>query len=348
MATKRKTATRPKARPKVRPVLKKRRRPVSTALVRAKARGHRQVTRNVRLQKDINVAIEDETHLDMAEANYVGPQGMNLRQLGLGTLTLTEKEEAILSEPVPPLIVDVKPNGPIYVSHAHYTKWLIRAFGRGQWQLVPIGMTTVVDKSIVVPYVLTIRKVAVAFAMGEQEYFPGNRDQSYGDAQEATVASALRRTCKRLGIGLELWDKRWVRRFQDEHVVRVKVLVKKGDEEREETWHRRRDDPKFWQEEKWERKNGRQPAEKRTNERGAAGLTQTHSQASAKITDPQRQRLWTIVKHRGREKDQVKSWLAVAYNLGSSNDILRKDYEEIIAAIEAPGPLPAREPGSDG
>ena len=47
----------------------------------------------------------------------------------------------------------------------------------------------------------------VAFATGEQDYFETNERQTYGDALEATMSSALRRFCKHLGMGLELLDK---------------------------------------------------------------------------------------------------------------------------------------------
>jgi hypothetical protein len=82
--------------------------------------------------------------------------------------------------------------------------------------------------SVVQPYVLYIHGKPVAFAMGEQEYFEGNKEQTYGDALEATVASALRRCMKRLGIGLELWDRAWVDNFMAEQGVHVQIENKDG------------------------------------------------------------------------------------------------------------------------
>src|SRR3990167_5946168 len=67
------------------------------------------------------------------------------------------------------------------------------------------------QQTITCPYVLHIHGKPVAFAMGEQEYYDSNEQQTYGDALESTVASALRRCAKRLGVGLELWGQDFLR-----------------------------------------------------------------------------------------------------------------------------------------
>ncbi len=74
-----------------------------------------------------------------------------------------------------------------------------------------------------------------------------------------------------------------------------------------------------------------------------------------KISDNQKRRLWTIVKHVGRTKEEVAVWLAAVYNLHHSGDIDQADYDAIIAAVEAKGPLaPPRDeadqrvPGEEG
>jgi hypothetical protein len=65
-----------------------------------------------------------------------------------------------------------------------------------------------------------------------------------------------------------------------------------------------------------------------------------HPDANKPITLPQRQRLWTIAGKAGRTKDELKAWLAVAYNIGGTEFLTRKDYDAVIRAIEAPGVLP--------
>ena len=68
------------------------------------------------------------------------------------------------------------------------------------------------------------------------------------------------------------------------------------------------------------------------------------------VSDAQLQRLYTIATKAKRNKDSIKAWLAVRYNIDSSKQIRQADYEDIINAIESPGPLGAgnREPGEEG
>lgn len=72
------------------------------------------------------------------------------------------------------------------------------------------------------------------------------------------------------------------------------------------------------------------------------------------ISQAQRKRLWTIASHANRSKSEVTAWLSgPPWNLASSKDILRRDYDTICKAIEAPGTLPGRvvadrEPGEEG
>ena len=76
------------------------------------------------------------------------------------------------------------------------------------------------------------------------------------------------------------------------------------------------------------------------------------------VSDAQLKRLYTIAARAKREKNEIKSWLAVRYNIDTSKHIRQADYDGIVIAIEAPGPLEAsgstvtvvdeREPGEEG
>lgn len=79
-----------------------------------------------------------------------------------------------------------------------------------------------------------------------------------------------------------------------------------------------------------------------------AGHDNTRGQT---ISDAQRRRLFVLMKKGGRTQEQIKAWLAVAYNIDSTKKITRRDYEDICKAVESPNPLPApreREPGEEG
>jgi hypothetical protein len=65
------------------------------------------------------------------------------------------------------------------------------------------------------------------------------------------------------------------------------------------------------------------------------------------ITTQQAQRLYKTAEKVKRTNTEIKMWLKVVFGYNSSKEIKRKEYNTIMRTIEAPGPLPMREPGSD-
>lgn len=65
-----------------------------------------------------------------------------------------------------------------------------------------------------------------------------------------------------------------------------------------------------------------------------------HAAENEPITQPQRKRLWAITKSSGRNEEEIRGWLKRRFALDSTAKILRKDYNTICTAIEAPGTLP--------
>lgn len=237
---------------------------------------------------------------------------MDLGALGLVEVRLTEAEEAILSEPVDTSKILWKPGkrGGVadigYLPHTEYTRWFNRAFGRIGWNLVPIGKPTRSDTDVVLlPYVLHVHGQPVAFAWGEQEYFPRKADgsesraQTYGDVIESTVASALRRCAKHLGMGLELWDRNFMDALKPSSATG-------GATQRQE----------------------RRPLPVVEH----AGLDQP-------ISDAQRQKLWSTSRRMSRPDLEVTNWLGEVYGCQTSAAIKGRDYAAIMEAIERPGPL---------
>ena len=284
---------------------------------------------------------------------------IDITGLGLAQEPFSAEIEKVLSEPVNQGDVLIKPTGQVYLSHTNYTRWFNRAFGRGAWALVPASRVTRAERIVAQPYVLYVHGKPRAMAMGEQEYFEGNADQTYGDALESTVGNALRRVAKRLGVGLELWDKPWIEDFLDAHGVRVKCNV----HDKVKWLWRRKDGRPFWNEIKTgdareghqeaEESQVRQPGSKPPAARPPASQPPARpvgggAKGEEPISDAQRQRLWTITSHAGRTNSEVKEWLATI-GIESSKGIKRKDYDRIVAAIEAEGPLgQKREPGQEG
>ena len=271
----------------------------------------------------------------------------SISSLGLQPMKLTKLAEQILAREVNVDDVRIKPTGQVYVSHPTYTKWFNEAFGRLQWSLVPASKPLRTDKGVARDFLLYVHGKPVAAAQGEQDYIETNREQSYGDALEACNASALRRLAKRLGVGLELWDKAWCDAYVNEHCLVV-------DTEKGERWRRKVDPPL-----KGEKRTPatRQPARFEDDvKHSTAPAPQPKDGDTSKITKGtkerpgQVERLWVIIRNSGRNEQTVRDWLHDEWKYDSTRDIKKRDYEAICKAIEAQGPLAKarREPGQEG
>lgn len=118
----------------------------------------------------------------------------------------------------------------IYIEHAALRERLDLVIGMGQWCIIPIRrwveeftyekekwannrrtgeFEQVKGSHVYVDGIMLIRGAFVASAIGEMTYYPDNHVQNYGDAVEGAETAALRRCCKRLGIGLQAWRKDW-------------------------------------------------------------------------------------------------------------------------------------------
>lgn len=291
------------------------------------------------------------------KARSITSDEVELGDFGLVKLVVTPEQEAKLNAPVEERIVSLLPQGQVYVSHIHYTRFLNEVFGRCGWALAPVTKPRLTGKSVVVGHILYVAGVPVSFAEGGQDFHETNRDQAFHDAVEAAYASALRRAAKHIGVWLELWDREWGEAFKDRFGRRVRVKVKKGGEEKTEYWWRRKDQRPYWQEGKGDQQehggdaregassSGRGSGDSRVQtpppqqERPAG----TNTNANDAITQEQRKRLFTIAKRAGRTDAEISVWLKERYRLESSKDIKRKDYDAICNAVEAPGRLPLAE-----
>jgi hypothetical protein len=274
---------------------------------------------------------------------------LQLGQLGLQPLVLDEKAEAVLSERVDEARILIKPTGAVYLPHIEYTRWFNRGFGRAQWALVPASLPrqSISPGQVNAPegerrylitqdFVLFVHGKPVAQAKGEQEYHESNADQSHGDVVEGLNASALRRVAKRLGVGDELWDRRWTTEWRSRNCCRVWVQGKNKPQ-----W--RRNDEKLEQETGVATDREATKHAPRGDQRPAQpvdGPWKSGPHANEKITEGQVKRLWAILRKSGRTKEELKTWLEKRYAISSMSDIKRGDYDFIVRCVEGHGPLP--------
>ena len=147
---------------------------------------------------------------------------------GAGELVATKKELKILSRPIDPATVEVRPDGIVYLPWIHISRIMQEAFGLS-WSLVPGEDPKINGGEVIWYHHLYIRGKYVGSAFGQCGYSERNRNMTYGDAVEGAHSDALRRCAKRLGIATELWDPNWLAQWKRHWVRRegsrsVKVI----------------------------------------------------------------------------------------------------------------------------
>lgn len=115
----------------------------------------------------------------------------------------------ILSEQIDDTLVDIRPDGLIFVSHPHYRDRLDRAFGVGGWALVPLAMPKIQDNRVLYYGFLKAHGRYIADAVGGHQYYPNNRMGNYDNSVEAAKSDCLVRCCKALPMFRECWDKEY-------------------------------------------------------------------------------------------------------------------------------------------
>lgn len=139
----------------------------------------------------------------------------------VGTLELSQAEIDILSEPLNPEDVKIRPDELVYLPWTWYNDRLNKAFGFLKWGLIPQGGPMFSDSGkfqlCVWLHWLIVKGVPISMAGGETSYQPGNATMSKGDAIEGARLSSLSRNCKNIGMTLELWDPEWVANWKKKY-----------------------------------------------------------------------------------------------------------------------------------
>ena len=178
--------------------------------------------------------------LESVEIGTISPEIFT----GISTLDIPKEVSDKLTQPVRMEAIEIKPTGEIYLSHVRYRKMLNDAFGMGNWSLRPLGGFVKTGSVVCREYALYIKGKYAASAIGEQNYIEYNAQMTWSDACEATKSNVIMRCCKDLGIGLEMWDKKFVVKFQKEFCVQVWRKPKPGKENKPQ-WRLKESEPFF-------------------------------------------------------------------------------------------------------
>ncbi|CAJ0547677.1 Ff.00g044310.m01.CDS01 [Fusarium sp. VM40] len=134
---------------------------------------------------------------------------------GLGTKPVTVEQNEVLSRPVDPEDVEVKPDGIVYLPEVKYRRRLNEAFGPMGWGMVHRGEVVVGNNIVTREYALIVNGRIVSQSQGVNNFFSA---EGVPDAIEGAKSNALMRCCKDLGIASELWDPVFLRWFRKHYM----------------------------------------------------------------------------------------------------------------------------------
>lgn len=147
---------------------------------------------------------------------------------GASMLRVTEEEQNKLLADFDTSLIEIRPDGLIYLPQAFWRQRLNTTFGIGQWVLVVKNSSKDPERSkLYLQGILMIRGCYVAEAVGEAEYHEDNKNQSWASVWEAAKSDCITRCCKDLGIASQLWQPQFAQEWVSANAVKVFVEVDK-------------------------------------------------------------------------------------------------------------------------
>jgi hypothetical protein len=142
---------------------------------------------------------------------------------GASTLKLTTKEAKDLMADFGDDHVEIRGfDGIIYISHMSLRERLWAVFGPTEVaEICRERMMRQDTNEVLVDLVLMIRGHFVAEAIGTAKWYPNNPKTSFGDTVESAWSEALRRCCKKIGVGTQVWRPAWARKWTADHAQKL-------------------------------------------------------------------------------------------------------------------------------
>ncbi len=140
--------------------------------------------------------------------------------MGASTLKLKPDEIKKLTADFPDDVIEIRPDGLIFVPHMALRDRLSEVFGPlSVAEICRERMIRTESDEIAVDLVLMIRGVFAAEAIGTAKYYKNNPKTSFGDVVESAWSEALRRCAKKISCGTAVWRPDYVRRWLADNAV---------------------------------------------------------------------------------------------------------------------------------
>jgi len=198
-------------------------------------------------EKAIQITIEDDDELTSGneEAAIARLEPVQLQRTvenaivshttTYGTAQISKEESEALNAPIDPQVVEIRPDGLLYLPGNEYRSRLNSILGAGQWALRHIADGRISRQNDDVFWYrgeLWIRGEFIAEAIGEQPYKSQNANSSWVTAREGAKTDCLVRCCKDLGIANELWNPQYTAEWKKNHARPVKMVPLNGGKEK--------------------------------------------------------------------------------------------------------------------
>ncbi len=156
---------------------------------------------------------------------------------GATAMAFSSKEQTGLNADFDDDDLEITPDGIVYAPAVFYRERLDKVFGQGRHALIRQTKWEIVNGCVMATFHLYIDKRFICEATGDQAYHANNKRMTYGDAIEGSMSSALKRVCKKVGIGLKLWSPKYRREWRKKMATRY-WCRNKATQDKKPMWYR--------------------------------------------------------------------------------------------------------------
>lgn len=143
---------------------------------------------------------------------------------GLSLASFSSHVAKQLSVPLLDTDIEILTTGVIYQSEVKIRRTLNDAFGAGAWVILPrrppTWLTSEEGTVFLREFALFCEGRIVAEVIGDHVI---EQADDLNEVYESARSRALRRCCKDLGVGSELWDPEWIATWKENNAVKVTV-----------------------------------------------------------------------------------------------------------------------------